>query len=213
MRSFSSKVVPVENRDVVLAAHRDPDLAAVRGEEGLVRRTADIGHVLHRVGRGVDEGDRVRADRHDRERPVVGREAHAVHQDLTAVQRAEVLRLRLAQPDDAEQRVVGGVGDRDRVRELLGSIDPVAVTHRDIRGGGRCGGLARERSRRGRDPRARSAGFRWAEAVACSIPCSLSWAVDVAASESLAWPVWGQGSKGAAARRLPCAWRRSPAAG
>ena len=63
---------------------------------------------------------------------MVGREAQAVHQDLTAVQRAEIRRLRLAQPDDSEQRVVGRVGDRDRVRELLGSVDPVAVAHRDI---------------------------------------------------------------------------------
>jgi hypothetical protein len=63
MRVFSSKVLAVEHVDVVLAAHRHPDLLAVGREEGLVRRAADIGDVLDRVGRGVDEGDGVGADR------------------------------------------------------------------------------------------------------------------------------------------------------
>ena len=39
----------VEDGDVVLAAHRHPHLAAVLGEEGLVRRAADVGRVLDRL--------------------------------------------------------------------------------------------------------------------------------------------------------------------
>src|SRR3546814_20243098 len=55
----------VEHGDVILAAHGDPDLVAVRREEGLMRRTADIGDVLHGIGRGIDERNRVAADRDD----------------------------------------------------------------------------------------------------------------------------------------------------
>ena len=54
--------IAVEDGDVVLPADRDPDLLAVRGEEGLVRRPADVRDVLHRVGRSVDERHGVRAD-------------------------------------------------------------------------------------------------------------------------------------------------------
>ena len=63
---------------------------------------------------------------------VVGREAHAVHQDLPLVERAEIRRLRIAEPNDAEQLVVGRIDDRHRVGELLGGIDAVVVAHRDV---------------------------------------------------------------------------------
>ena len=84
----------IEHGDIVLAAHGDPDFLAVGREERLVRRAADIGHVLHRIGRGVDEGHRIRADRDHRERPVIRRVAHAVHQHLPLVERAEIAGLR-----------------------------------------------------------------------------------------------------------------------
>ena len=66
------KVGGVDDADIVLAAHGDPDLLSIRREERLVRRTADIGDVLDCVGRGVDERHRIRSDRDDGERLVVG---------------------------------------------------------------------------------------------------------------------------------------------
>ena len=83
----------------------------------------------------------LRADRDDREGPVVGREAHAVHQHLALVERAEVAGLRIAEADDAEQLVVDRIGHRDGVGELLGRVDAVAMAHRDIRIGRRAGRL------------------------------------------------------------------------
>jgi hypothetical protein len=45
----------IEHGDVILAADGDPDLVAVGREESFMRRAADIGCVLHRIGCGVDE--------------------------------------------------------------------------------------------------------------------------------------------------------------
>ena len=90
---------------MVLAAHGDPNLFAIRREEGLVRRPPDIRDVLHRVGRGVDERDRVRADRDDGEGATIGRETHAVHQQLPPIERTQVRRRRVAQPDDTEEDI------------------------------------------------------------------------------------------------------------
>jgi hypothetical protein len=132
MRVFSIEGGGVEHRHVVFAAHRHPHLLAVRRVEGLVRRAPDVGGVLHRVGRGVDEGHRVRADRDDGERAVVRREAHAMHQHLAPVERAEVAGRWVAQADHAEQLVVHRVGDRHGVGELLGRVDPVPVAHGSV---------------------------------------------------------------------------------
>ena len=107
-----------------------------------MRRPADIGGVLDGVGCRIDEGDGVRPDRDNDNGAVVGREAHAMHQDLPIVERAEIRRLRLPQPNDPEQRVVGRVGDRHRVGELLGGIDTVLVAHWDIGRGSRRGSLS-----------------------------------------------------------------------
>src|SRR5262249_10300634 len=124
----------------------------------------------------------------------------------------EVLRLRVAQPDDAEERVVGRVGDGDGVRELLRSVDPVAVAHRDVRGGGRTGGLACEAGRRSRDQGGQQdSGGQNTSRARFHVRCPGQG--EVSTSASLAKSGWVPGSKGAAARRLPCAWRRSLAAG
>ena len=63
---------------------------------------------------------------------MIGRKAHAVHQHLPLVERAEIAGLGIAEPDDAEQLVVDGIGDRDRVGELLGGIDAVVMADRDV---------------------------------------------------------------------------------
>ncbi len=62
----------VEDGDVALAADGHPDFFAVPCEERLVRSAPDVGGVLHRVGRGIDEGDRVRSDRDDGEGTGIG---------------------------------------------------------------------------------------------------------------------------------------------
>ncbi len=123
----------VDDRDIVFPAHGHPNLLAIGREEGLVRRAADIGRMLHRIRSGVDEGDGIGADRNDRERLVVRREPHAVNQDLALVERAQIPRLGIAELDDAEQLVGRGVADGNRVGELLGGIDAVLAADRDIR--------------------------------------------------------------------------------
>ena len=62
----------VENSHIVLATHGDPDLFAVRAEERLVRRAPDIRRMLHRIGGGIDEGDRIGTDRNHGDGPMVG---------------------------------------------------------------------------------------------------------------------------------------------
>ena len=129
--------IAVEHRDIVLTTHRDPYFPSVRREEGLVRRAAHIGGVLDRIGRRIDESDGVRADRHDRKGPPVGRETHAVHQHLPFVERTEVRRLRLAEPDHAEELVRHRIRHRHGIRELLRGVDTIAVAQGNVgRGGG-----------------------------------------------------------------------------
>ena len=92
-------------------------------------------------------------------RLVVRREAHAVHEHLPLVERAEIGRLRIAEPDHAEQLVVGGIGDRNGVGELLGGVDAVAMADRDVRIGaapGACPAQAGRASRREQCPQAAS---------------------------------------------------------
>src|SRR3546814_19950257 len=52
----------VEPGDVILAAHGAPDLVAVRRDEVLMRRTADLGYVIHGFGRGLVQHNTVAAD-------------------------------------------------------------------------------------------------------------------------------------------------------
>jgi hypothetical protein len=75
----------VEHQDIIFTADGDPDFLAIGREKSLVRRAADISDVLHRICRRVDETDGIRSDRDNGERVTVGREAHAVHQDLSLV--------------------------------------------------------------------------------------------------------------------------------
>ena len=93
-----------------------------------MRRPSHVGDVLDRVRRGFDECDRIRADGDYRQRTVIGGEAHAVHEHLSTVERAEICGLRVTQTDDAEQLVIDGIDDRNGVRELIGAVDPVAMT-------------------------------------------------------------------------------------
>ena len=51
-------------------------------------------------------------------------------EDLPLVERAEIVRLWVAETDDAEKLVVGGIRDRDSIRELLGGVDAVAMADR-----------------------------------------------------------------------------------
>jgi hypothetical protein len=67
-----------------------------------MRRAADVGSALHGIGGGVDKGDGVRTDRNHRQRLVIGRIAHAVHQHLTLVERAEIAGLRIADANHAK---------------------------------------------------------------------------------------------------------------
>ncbi len=49
----------VDDRNVVFASHRSPELATVGREECLVWRSANVHHAFDSVGGGVDEGDGV----------------------------------------------------------------------------------------------------------------------------------------------------------
>ena len=97
-----------------------------------MRRAADIGGVLDRIGGGVDEGHGVGADRDHREVLWSGEKPMPWTSNLALVERAEIARLRIAEADDAEQLVVDGIGDRNGVGELLGGIDAVAMADRNI---------------------------------------------------------------------------------
>jgi len=65
----------VEHRDVILPTHHHPDFLAVRREERLMRRAPDVRHVFDRVGGGIDEVHRIRADRDNRNGVMIGRES------------------------------------------------------------------------------------------------------------------------------------------
>jgi hypothetical protein len=97
-----------------------------------VWRATDVGDVLHRVGGGIDETDRVRPDRHGDKRPVIGRKAKPVNEQLAAIQRTHVAGLRVAEADRPDQRVARGVDDRNRVRVLFAEIDAVARADRFV---------------------------------------------------------------------------------
>ena len=61
-----------------------------------------------------------------------GEIAHAVDQHLALVERAEIAGLGIAEPDHAEQLVVDGIGDRDRVRKLFRRVDAVVMADRNV---------------------------------------------------------------------------------
>src|SRR5262249_51081996 len=124
---------PVKHGDIVFASDCDPYLLAVRREERLVRRATYIGDMLHGVGGGVDKADRIRSDRYRSERAMIGREPQSMHQNLTAIERTEIPGLRIAETDLSQERVGGRVDHRNGVRELLGCVNAIASTDRNIR--------------------------------------------------------------------------------
>jgi hypothetical protein len=68
---------------------------------------------------------------------MIGRDTNPMDQQLTAIERAQVGRHWLAETNHAEQPVVGGISDGDRVRKLFGGIHAVAMTHSNGRRAGR----------------------------------------------------------------------------
>src|SRR5499433_4341801 len=63
---------------------------------------------------------------------MIRRKSHPVHQQLPAVERAEISRGRIAEANDAEQLVVGRINDRHGVGELVRRVEAVAMTYRDV---------------------------------------------------------------------------------
>jgi hypothetical protein len=63
------------------------------------------------IGRRIDEAHGIRADRDDGERVMIRREAHAVCQDLSLVERAQIRGRRIAEPDHAKELVVHRIDD------------------------------------------------------------------------------------------------------
>ncbi len=103
-----------------------------------MRRPSHVGDVLDRVRRGFDECDRIRADGDYRQRTVIGGEAHAVHEHLSTVERAEICGLRVTQTDDAEQLVIaeafalgekGGLS-RERLAQVLSETAVISPSQR-----------------------------------------------------------------------------------
>ncbi|MBO9135353.1 hypothetical protein J5289_20125 [Rhizobium sp. B230/85] len=111
----------VKVRRAMLANPHWPYVAAV---EGLVRRAVHLGRVLDGIRRSIDERHGIRADRNDGDRLVVGREAHAVDENLALVERPQIARLRIAELDHTKKFVVDRIGDRHGVGELLGGVNP-----------------------------------------------------------------------------------------
>jgi hypothetical protein len=97
-----------------------------------VRRATDIRYVLHTIGRSIDEVHRVRTDRDNSDGAMIGRKPHAVHQQLTLIERTETARQWIAKTDGAKQLVVDGIGDRDSVRVLFGGVDAVLMADGNI---------------------------------------------------------------------------------
>ena len=80
--------------------------------------------------------DGVGADRDDRERSMVGRKAQPMNEELATIQRTQGGRNGIAKADDAEQPIIGGVDDGNRVRELFCSVYTVAIAYRYVGGAG-----------------------------------------------------------------------------
>src|SRR5215475_1634074 len=76
---------------------------------------------------------------------MVGRKTHAVHQQLPFVERAEIGSRGVAKSDDAEQFIIDRIDDRYRVRKLVGRVETIFVTDRDVRRARCAGGLAGKR--------------------------------------------------------------------
>lgn len=79
---------------------------------------------------------------------MVGRETHPVHQHLSLIEWAEVAGFGIAEPDDAEQFIIGGIGNGDRVRKLFGGVDAIAMADRYVGPRGSVRRLTRTHARR-----------------------------------------------------------------
>src|ERR671923_2769710 len=82
--------VTVKDGDIILAADRDPDLFAIWRKERLVRRPPNVGDILHSIRCGIDERDRVRADRNNREDAMIWWEPNAMHKHLSTVEGTQI---------------------------------------------------------------------------------------------------------------------------
>ena len=89
----------IDHADIVLAAHGHPQLAAIRAEERLVRRTAHVDltfTVFVSVSINVTEFE---PNRNNIKRPVVRRKAETMHQQFATIQRTQRRRNVFAQMD------------------------------------------------------------------------------------------------------------------
>src|SRR3954447_20739871 len=102
-----------------------------------------------------------------------------MHENLPTIERAEVSRLWLAQPDHTEKLVVGWIGHRNGVGELLGRVDAVSVANRNVRGASCPGSLPgycryKRATRKKRDGQSTSSHFA-APHNFTDGACSLRW--------------------------------------
>jgi hypothetical protein len=84
-------------------------------------------------------------------------------QELPSIEWTEVSGCRLAKSDYAQHRVACRIGNRNGIRKLLGCVDSVAMTYRDIRRAHRawdlpCGGRGRDEFRCQREHECRTGG-------------------------------------------------------
>src|SRR6201987_4253351 len=167
------KARAAEDGDIVLAANADPNLLAVRRKEGLMRRAADIGYVFDRVRCRIDKCHGVGADGHHGERAMIRRKSHPVHQELPAVERAEISGRRIAKANDAEQLVIGRINDRHGVGELVRRVEAVAMAYRDVWRVRGARSLSRKRgSDTGEQQRECEAQSHWVSSFSSIVPSS-----------------------------------------
>ncbi len=122
----------VEYGDVVLAADDNPHFFAIHRKERFVWGAPNISNVLHAIGRGIDEDHRIRTNCDNRDSAMIRRKPHAMHQQLTLVERTEIGRQRITKADGANELVVDGIGDRDSVGVLFGGVDAVLMADGNI---------------------------------------------------------------------------------
>jgi hypothetical protein len=89
--------------------------------------------MFHRVGLSIDKTHGIASDGNNREGLVIWREAKPMDKNLAPVERTEIAGLRVSQPDGPYKGVVGWIGHRDRIGELLGRVYTVSMRDGDIR--------------------------------------------------------------------------------
>src|ERR1700687_2171354 len=73
---------------------------------------------------------------------MIWRKAHAMHEQLTFVERTQDGRQGIAEANHANQRVIDGICDGDVVGKLFGGVDTILVADWDIGIGGGAGSLS-----------------------------------------------------------------------